>query len=616
MKRAGWQVVAFAGALQLALAVALPPLYGALLRLPSSQTRAMQIGFFALVALVAVASAWLVLGDLDAVVAAAKRPEWIASAQRRALQLPLRIVAVLIACEAIGLFGIGVGLRIAHAAAPVVVGVLLCSAALTLLLPVPVFAYARVALQPLALSLGEERAPDRHGSLAPQLAYAIAAVAWAALVPAAVFGAAQLDRSTAADARARAQAGALRLAQAAADLDVGPATTLVTHTPLAGGSRALYRAPSGVLLPEDSAAEIDAHFREDSYVEVPLSGAIRGGALRIYYVARPLARAPLLVVTLAMLLVALGLARLVGRAVARDLRGLTVQIDRVARDQEPGTLRQIATAEVRRLARSVNRLLDRVPRFTIESFLAIERAEEAQRLKSQFLANMSHDLRSPLNSILGFSELLLRGIEGEITPRQRRQLTVVQERGNQLLRLLNEILDTAKLESGRMELHRQSSPPAELVRAALQEARRGRPPSGADQVHIELQPGMQMLHADPLRITQAVTHLLNWGIDTGSDPVALTAFEEERPRPAPLPPARTFVVELEVEQDLDDDEARHLFDGFRGGGGPGGLHLALPLARRLAELHAGALVLMSSQPARLRLTIPISLPVQIGSFRT
>src|SRR4030095_7533993 len=138
-------------------------------------------------------------------------------------------------------------------------------------------------------------------------------------------------------------------------------------------------------------------------------------------------------------------------------------IRRVVRDEEPGPLPPILTAEVRRLLAAANRLLERVPRLTVESFLAVERAEEARRLKSQFLANMSHDLRSPLNSILGFSELLLRGLEGEISPGQRVVLAAVHSTGLNLLRMLTEILDTAKVESGKLELHRQSTQPAEIL---------------------------------------------------------------------------------------------------------------------------------------------------------
>src|SRR5262249_51591289 len=189
----------------------------------------------------------------------------------------------------------------------------------------------------------------------------------------------------------------------------------------------------------------------------------------------------------------------------------------------------VATTEVRRVAMAVNRLLERIPRLTVESFLAVERAEEARRLKSQFLANMSHDLRSPLNSILGFSELLLRGLEGEISAGQRAVLASVHATGLNLLRLLTEILDTAKVESGKMELHRQSTPPAEILTRAQDAARRGRAAAVDDKLAVGLQAGMGPVYVDPLRMTQALTHLLNYALDAADGgSVSLHASEGER----------------------------------------------------------------------------------------
>jgi signal transduction histidine kinase len=619
--RAPLKIVAFAGALQLGLALALPLFYQQLLGLSPEQTRATLLTGLGLAALVIGAESLFLARELARVHAAAGDPARVPEARRRAFALSMGIAGVLVACEVAGVTALGVGLFLTNTPAFVILRCLLCSSALYLLLPVPVRAHARGALLPLKLSLGDERTPEGAGwSLSTQLGYAIAAVACAALVPATVFGAAQLDRDAAADAQARARAAGSRLAEAARALEIQPATLLITRTPLAGGERVLYRAPSGVLLPEETALELAERSDPGSYVEVPLEGQLRGGALRVYWAAQTRARSPLVLLTLAMLLLTVALASSAGGSVAHDLRGLAHQIDRVASGEEPGALDPVATAEVERLARSVNRLLERIPRFSVESFVAIEHAQEASRMKSRFLANMSHDLRSPLNSILGFSELLLRGIEGELSPAQRDKLGVIQNRGNQLLRMLNEILDTAKVESGRMELHRQSAPPVELVRAALQEARRGRMGPGAqaaesaDRVQISLKPGMQLLYVDPLRVTQAVTHLLNYALDAGgTGPILLSAAERADPA-APSGASgdgaskRAFVVELEEARPLGEDEAAHLFDGFRPGSVGGGLHLALPLARRLAELHGGTLELSKADPIRLRLSIPLSLP--------
>jgi len=82
-----------------------------------------------------------------------------------------------------------------------------------------------------------------------------------------------------------------------------------------------------------------------------------------------------------------------------------------------------------------------------------EQILEATRLKSEFLANVSHELRTPLNAIIGYSDLLSGGIYGALEDRQRSAIDGVGTRAKDLLHLINEILDLAKIESGRMELH-------------------------------------------------------------------------------------------------------------------------------------------------------------------
>jgi signal transduction histidine kinase len=79
--------------------------------------------------------------------------------------------------------------------------------------------------------------------------------------------------------------------------------------------------------------------------------------------------------------------------------------------------------------------------------------ERATRLKDEFFANMSHELRTPLNAILGLSEALQEGIFGNLTEKQLRKLQTIYNSGSHLLDLINDILDTTKIESGTLELH-------------------------------------------------------------------------------------------------------------------------------------------------------------------
>ena len=95
---------------------------------------------------------------------------------------------------------------------------------------------------------------------------------------------------------------------------------------------------------------------------------------------------------------------------------------------------------------------------TIARFVALEKAEETDRLRSQFLANMSHDLRSPLNSILGFSSLLLRGVDGRLDDEQREMVETIASAGNDLLHQIDAILDMARIEARRIELQAEPVP--------------------------------------------------------------------------------------------------------------------------------------------------------------
>jgi PAS domain S-box-containing protein len=137
---------------------------------------------------------------------------------------------------------------------------------------------------------------------------------------------------------------------------------------------------------------------------------------------------------------------------------------------------------------------------------AKERAEQAAAARAAFLANMSHEIRTPMNSIIGFSDVLL---QGEMTGDQRRQLLIVSGAARSLLRLLNEILDTAKLDKGLVELELRDFNLQQLVdevSSTLAASARAR--GLALQVRYE-NTLPQRFHGDALRIRQVLTNLMS-----------------------------------------------------------------------------------------------------------
>jgi signal transduction histidine kinase len=274
------------------------------------------------------------------------------------------------------------------------------------------------------------------------------------------------------------------------------------------------------------------------------------------------------------------------RDIDRDLGRATRKVASVieGRIPEPMPLSTFATRELRDLVAALDRLVGRITDANVTKYVMIERAREVDRLKSQFLANMSHDLRSPLNSVLGFSELLQTGIEGELSADQREMVVAIHRAGKQLLQQIDDILDTAKIEAGRLELHREPTPPATLLSRAIQRARVR--VGSAIEFETETSPGLPSAFVDPYRTTQALENLLVFlgeQLERGTLGIRCTSERDENGSGEVVihitsPRAATSVEQL-----------AHARRGFSRLPGHTGLGLSLPIATSLLELQGGSL---------------------------
>ena len=137
-----------------------------------------------------------------------------------------------------------------------------------------------------------------------------------------------------------------------------------------------------------------------------------------------------------------------------------------------------------------------------------EQILEATRLKSEFIANVSHELRTPLNAIIGYADLLNGGIYGDLADRQTTAVGGISTRANDLLRLINEILDLAKIESGRADLHPEEFSVPPLVHELVET---GRILAGDKVLSIEAEPheGGGTMFTDRNRVWQILLNLVN-----------------------------------------------------------------------------------------------------------
>jgi signal transduction histidine kinase len=218
------------------------------------------------------------------------------------------------------------------------------------------------------------------------------------------------------------------------------------------------------------------------------------------------------------------------------------------------------------------------------------RLREVDRLKSEFLANMSHELRTPLNSIIGYGELLLLGVNGELDAETRGDIQAIFDNGQLLLALINDLLDLAKIEAGKMRLELE----AVDVKTLLEDVRVSnaglilRKPLSLE---VEVEEGLPLVQVDPVRIRQILGNLLSNAVKfTSEGRIRLRAYRQGD---------ALFLAVQDSGIGIAAEAQEGIFDKFRQVDGSftrrsDGTGLGLAITRHLVDLHGGQISVESS----------------------
>jgi signal transduction histidine kinase len=245
-------------------------------------------------------------------------------------------------------------------------------------------------------------------------------------------------------------------------------------------------------------------------------------------------------------------------------------------------------------------------------------AEDAARTKTEFLATMSHEFRTPLNAILGYAQLLDMGVLGPATPAQHAHLERLQASARHLLGLIDDVLDVAKSDANRLEVRRDVLMTGAAVAAAAMLVQPQATARGVRLVDPRAGEASVAYVGDEHRVRQVLLNLLANAVKFtpagGQVTVTAVAVPAAGPPEARLPDvpdaARGWVA-LQVADTgigIAPEQQARIFEPFvqvdasrtRTSGGPG---LGLAVARRLAELMDGALTVRSAPGAGATFTL-------------
>ncbi|MBT3344746.1 MAG: hypothetical protein HN712_28290 [Gemmatimonadetes bacterium] len=232
---------------------------------------------------------------------------------------------------------------------------------------------------------------------------------------------------------------------------------------------------------------------------------------------------------------------------------------------------------------------------------------EANRLKSDFLARMSHDLRTPLNAIIGYTRILLRRLKDEVEPRQYQNLGNVRVSADNLLALINDILDLSRIESGRNEVHIDAVDVTQLISecgASLQSL-----VSGDVQFTLDVAPDLPTIQSDADRVRRVLMNLAGNAIKyTEAGQITIAARHDGE---------HILLQVTDTGLGIPADDLPYIFDEFRqvdrNDRKREGSGLGLAIARKSVEMLGGQIEVTSREAEGS--TFSVRLPLQTSGVK-
>jgi signal transduction histidine kinase len=239
-------------------------------------------------------------------------------------------------------------------------------------------------------------------------------------------------------------------------------------------------------------------------------------------------------------------------------------------------------------------------------------AEAASTAKSDFLAKMSHEIRTPINAMMGYAELLEMGISGPVSAAQAKQLGRIRASGEHLTSLVNEILDLAKIEAGRMGVEPTNGLAVDAVEGALALIR---PQAATKGIELAARvDGDTVEYAgDPQRVQQILTNLLSNAVKFTQPGGSVTVRCGVAKRDDADEKEWACVSVEDTGIGIGEDDLERVFDAFvQVDGGytrsQGGTGLGLTISRGLAQMMGGEITVESAigKGSRFTLWLPVA----------